>query len=103
MDVKEFVAETLKQVSEAVQENETTFKKSKNSLSGADKLQSINMFRHDDGFVTHVDFDIAVTESASQDGGAKLSIVGIGKVGGDLRQGTETVSRVKFRVPLQLK
>jgi hypothetical protein len=102
MDVKEFVAETLKQVSEAVQENKTTYKKSK-SLAGADKLQSINMFRHDDGFVTHVDFDIAVTESASKDGGAKLSIAGVGKIGGDLKQGTETVSRVKLRVPLQLK
>ncbi|RPA46301.1 hypothetical protein EGC79_13580 [Shewanella vesiculosa] len=61
------------------------------------------MFRHDDGFVTHVDFDIAVTESTSKDGGAKLSIAGVGKIGGDLKQGTETVSRVKFRVPLQLK
>jgi|TARA_R110002033_G_C3851515_1_gene235664 hypothetical protein len=29
MDVKEFVAEILKQVSEAVQENKTTYKKSK--------------------------------------------------------------------------
>jgi hypothetical protein len=102
MDVKEFVAETLKQISEAVQENETTFKKAK-SPGGSDKLQSINMFKHNDGFVTHVDFDIAVTESASKDGGAKLSIAGIGKVGGDLKQGTETVSRVKFRVPLQLQ
>ncbi|MGK0408513.1 MAG: hypothetical protein ACJASB_000660 [Shewanella psychromarinicola] len=92
----------MKQVSEAVQENKTTYKKSK-SLGGTDKLQSINMFRHDDGFVTHVDFDIAVTESASKDGGAKLSIAGVGKIGGDLKQGTETVSRVKFRVPLQLK
>jgi hypothetical protein len=102
MDVKEFVAETLKQVSEAVQENQTTYKKS-NSLSGSDKLQAINMFRHNDGFVTYVDFDIAVTESASKDGGAKLSIAGVGKIGGDLKQGTETVSRVKFRVPLQLQ
>lgn len=102
MDVKEFVAETLKQVSEAVQENQTTYKKP-NGVGGSDKLQAINMFRHNDGFVTHVDFDIAVTESSSKDGGAKLSIAGVGKLGGDLKQGTETVSRVKFRVPLQLQ
>ncbi|MBA6262215.1 hypothetical protein [Colwellia sp. Bg11-12] len=102
MDVKEFVAETLKQVSEAVQENESTYKQP-NSPSDIDSLENINMFRHDDGFVTHVDFDIAVTESTSKDGGAKLSIAGVGKIGGDLKQGTEIVSRVKFRVPLQLK
>lgn len=99
MDVKEFVSETLKQVTEAVQENGSTFS---NGRIENPALQKIGMFSHGNAFVTYVDFDIAVTESSSQDGGAKLSIAGIGGFGGDLSTGTETVSRVKFRVPIQV-
>lgn len=46
---------------------------------------------------------MAVTESSSQDGGAKLSIAGIGSLGGDLATGSKTVSRIKFNVPLHIK
>jgi hypothetical protein len=99
MDVKEFVAETLKQVTEAVNENESTLKNEKGHING---LQNINMISIGGGFITYVDFDIAVTESTSQEGGAKLSIAGLGGFGGDLSNGTETVSRVKFRVPIQV-
>ena len=99
MDVKEFVSETLKQVTEAVQENDSTYS---NGRAENTALQKIGMFSHGNAFVTYVDFDIAVTESSSQDGGAKLSIAGIGRIGGDLNSGTETVSRVKFRVPIQV-
>ncbi|XQE65158.1 hypothetical protein ACOAPY_10635 [Pseudomonas sp. P3C3] len=99
MDVKEFVAETLRQVTEAVQENQSTFSNGRADVAG---LNKINMFSHGSAFVTYVDFDIAVTESSSQEGGAKLSIAGIGALGGDLSNGTETVSRVKFRVPIQV-
>jgi hypothetical protein len=46
---------------------------------------------------------MAVTESTSQDGGAKLSIAGLGSVGGDLATGSKTVSRIKFSVPLHIE
>ncbi|OBT09583.1 hypothetical protein A9267_20770 [Shewanella sp. UCD-FRSSP16_17] len=99
MDVKEFVAETLKQVTEAVKENSSTLK---NGHGYIDELKKLNMFSHGNGFVTYVDFDIAVTESSSKEGGAKLSVAGIGALGGDLTEGTEVASKVKFRVPIQI-
>jgi hypothetical protein len=99
MDVKEFVAETLKQVTEAVKENASTLK---NGSGNVEALKKINMFSHGRGFVTFVDFDIAVTESSSKEGGAKLSIAGVGGIGGDLTQGTEVASKIKFRVPIQI-
>jgi hypothetical protein len=99
MDVKEFVAETLSQVTEAIKENESSL-----TLNGqyVSELKNINMFSLDDSWVTYLDFDIAVTESTSKEGGAKLKIAGVGDIGGDLTSGTEIASRVKFRVPLQI-
>lgn len=100
MDVKEFVAETLQQVTEAVENNSSTFKSFHRKAA---ELQKMNMFSHGQGFVTYVDFDIAVTESSSTEGGAKLKVAGIGGLGGDLKQGTEVASRVKFRVPIAIE
>jgi hypothetical protein len=100
MDVKDFVAETLRQVTEAINENESSLDTGGKHITA---LEDINMFSLNGGWVTHVDFDIAVTESSSQEGGAKLKIAGVGGIGGDLTKGTEIASRVKFRVPLQIK
>lgn len=100
MDVKDFVAETLRQVTEAINENESSLDTGGIHLPA---LQNLNMISLHGGWVTHVDFDIAVTESSSQEGGAKLKIAGVGGIGGDLTKGTEIASRVKFRVPLQIK
>ncbi|MBA6339318.1 hypothetical protein H4J57_19210 [Colwellia sp. BRX8-7] len=100
MDVKDFVSETLRQVTEAIEENESSLDSGGKYLS---HLKDLNMFSLNGGWVTHVDFDIAITESRSKEGGAKLSIAGVGGLGGDLSEGTETASRVKFRVPLQIK
>ncbi len=100
MNVKDFIAETLKQVSEAVEENSTTYKHHNRQQ---DTLQQMNMFKHNDGFVTYVDFDIAVTDMSSKDGGAKLNVVGVGSLGGDLKESTQVASKIKFRVPLNLK
>jgi hypothetical protein len=46
---------------------------------------------------------MAVTESSSKDGGAKLSIAGVGSLGGDLTAASKTVSRIKFTVPLHIQ
>jgi hypothetical protein len=100
MDVKEFVVETLRQVTEAINENESSLDSGGKHFEALNKL---NMLSLHGGWVTYVDFDIAVTESHSKEGGAKLSIAGVGGLGGGLSEGTETASRVKFRVPLQIK
>lgn len=99
MDVKEFVTETLQQVTEAIKKNNSSLNTGGVNIEA---LKNLNMFSHFNGWVTYVDFDIAVTESNSKDGGAKLSIAGFGGFGGDLSEGKEVASRVKFRVPIQI-
>ena len=98
MDIKEFVSETLSQVTEAIENNSSSLETGGRSVK---ELEKMNMFSLYSGWVTYVDFDIAVTESSSGEGGAKLQIAGVGGIGGEKRIGSETVSRVKFRVPIQ--
>ena len=100
MEVKEFVSETLKQITEAIEENSSSLSPGSVNL---EQLKNLNMFSLYGGWVTYVDFDIAITDSKSKDGGAKLNVAGVGGLGGNLSEGTETASRVKFRVPLHLK
>jgi len=100
MDIKEFVAESLRQVSEAIEANDSTF--TKENLTHLDGLKSFNMFGVGTNIISYVDFDIAVSESSSKEGGAKLSIAGVGGIGGDLKNGAETISRIKFRVPIKI-
>lgn len=101
MDIQEFITETLKQITESVQENKSTL--NSNSLQSHEKLKIKDFPLTKGGFVTSVDFDMAVTESSSQDGGAKLTIAGIGSLGGDKAASSQTVSRIKFTVPLHIK
>lgn len=98
MDIKEFVAEALQQITESVESNSSTLD---TGGTHVEELKKLNMFTLHSGWVTYVDFDIAVTESSAKEGGAKLTIAGVGGLGGDLTKGTEIISRVKFRVPLQ--
>ena len=99
MDVKEFVAETLKQITEAIHENPSTL-----DTKGRqdDHLQKIKIHAWFGGWITCVDFDIAVTQATSKEGGAKLEIAGVGGIGGDLKSGSEVVSRVQFRIPIEI-
>jgi hypothetical protein len=83
MEVREFVAETLAQVTAAINEHESTFQ---NGRGNVEDLKKINMFSHYGQCVTYVDFDIAVTESSSQEGGAELSVAGVGGFGGVIFQ-----------------
>ncbi len=99
MDVKEFVVETLKQITEAAQENPSTINDGSMNIEA---LNDIDMFSHGDGFVTYANFDIAVTVSSSKDGCAKLSVGGLGGVGGDHSVGMELVNRVKFKIPINI-
>mgnify|MGYP005811064375 CR=1 FL=1 len=102
MDIQEFITETLNQVTTSVENNLSSLNPTKlKPFEVAELKKYINPVG--DGFVTSVEFDVAVTESTSQDGGAKLSIAGLGSLGGDLATGSKTVSRIKFSVPLHIK
>jgi len=100
MDVQEFVSEALKQVTTAINQNESTFGSGAVNVDG---LQKLNIIHHGRGWITSIDFDIAVTETKTKEGGAKLSVAGVGGFGGELSEGTETVSRIKFRVPIYIQ
>lgn len=91
MDVKEFVSETLQQITEAVKENSSTLNTGGRNVEA---LKELNMFSLYRGWVTYVDFDIAVSETSSAEGGAKLSIAGVGGIGGGTSAGSEVISRI---------
>lgn len=101
MDIQEFITETLNQITTSVESNSSSLNTDNLAPFEVAELKNINSVSG--GFVTSVEFDMAVTESTSQDGGAKLSIAGLGSVGGDLATGSKTVSRIKFSVPLHIK
>ena len=102
MDVEEFVAEALKQITNAIRRNDSTFQTGPANIENLKELKIFSC-RGGCGFVTYVDFDIAVTESSSKEDGAKLSVLGVGAFGGDLTKASEVVSKIKFRVPLQIR
>ncbi len=101
MDIKEFIAETLTQITESVESNPSSLNPDKVAPFEMDKIKKIDNVRG--GFITTVEFDVAVTDSSTKDGGAKLSIAGVGSIGGDLATGSQTVSRIKFTVPLHIQ
>jgi hypothetical protein len=101
MDIKEFIAETLNQITDSVESNSSSLNTDKLAVHENSKVKDVVTVSG--GFITSVVFDVAVTESSTKDGGAKLSIAGIGSLGGDLATGSQTVSRIKFTVPLHIR
>jgi hypothetical protein len=102
MDIKEFIAETLSQITDSIINNPSSLNPDdleSYDVNNAKKVATVV----NGGFLTSVEFDVAVTESSTKDGGAKLSIAGIGSLGGELAQNSQTVSRVKFTVPLHIE
>lgn len=102
MDIKEFISETLSQITESIEGNSSSLNPDDLEAHELSKVRSVSTIVKG-GFITSVEFDVAVTESSSKDGGAKLSIAGFGSLGGDLTTGSQTVSRIKFTVPLHIK
>ena len=115
MDLKEFVAESLRQIMEGVTEA-----KEHGSNIGAEvnpfaDLGSYNrypegvIFRHMEGkggqYAQNVSFDVAVTtiEESHTKGGAKLAVAVFSAGAGKEKDRTDSsVSRVKFTVPVFL-
>ena len=100
MDIKEFISEALQQVTSSIEGNPSSLNTNNIAPYEANEIKSVTTVAG--GFITSVDFDIAVTESSQKDGGAKLSIAGVGSLGGDLATGSKSVSRIKFTVPLHI-
>jgi hypothetical protein len=110
MDLREFVAATLKQIVEGISESAEAVSKLGGAVSPAfDSRAENRLGTSKDGAgvpVYGVSFDVAVIagSSDSKEAGAGLRVVGFGGLGGKLAESAkqEITSRVQFVVPLQL-
>ena len=104
MDVKEFVSDVLTQVSAAMLDNEAVLRAPHKESKNADVSYVYERRPEGDfeGWSTVVEFNIAVTTAAESEGVAKLRIPAVGELGGDQSTSQETVSRVAFKVPIQI-
>jgi hypothetical protein len=100
MDLKDFVTKTVLQILDGVRE----------AASTVDQEAGMRVNPHYKGqppqkASTPIDFDVAVTvrETDGSAGGGRISVMGLG-VGGEITSevGTESVTRVRFKVPVQL-
>ncbi len=108
MEVKEFVAQTLKQVmaglDEANAESTVEGQVLRFGTSGQTRFMkdSPGVFQDNNGHVyTSVEFDMAVTVTGEAEGGAKLKIPYF-EGGGSGKKSSESISRVKFSIPCRL-
>jgi hypothetical protein len=112
MDLKDFVKETLVQISTGVQESIEEVRESGGftnpaALGGTKGENKSHVGSMGEGQnVFWVDFDVAVTvdENSEVSGGGKLKVAGVFSVGGEAGSGTKSSStnRVSFRIPLAL-
>ena len=113
MDLREFVKEALVQVASGVRDAQEPVRiqggfVSPSVVSGASgRSESTHFGTLSSGQqVLLVEFDVAVTATDSVEGGAgaKLAVASLFSLeaGGKGRTGSETTSRIKFKVPLAL-
>ena len=112
MELKQFIKETLVEISQGVNEAHEELKGSGTVINPSYvKNESEKVFLYTEGLVKHpliqfIDFDVAVTasEESGNTGKAGVSIVGI-NLGTQRTKDASTsgVSRIKFQVPILLK
>lgn len=108
MDLKDFVAETLVQIAEGIEQAQTELQSKK---SGA--IINTNMTETDTGqlvtggrrkAVEMVEFDVAIlaNEGTATKAGIGLSVASFVKLdaGGESKQSSGTESRIKFKIPM---
>ncbi|NNU59708.1 trypco2 family protein [Ochrobactrum soli] len=100
MELKEFVQETLKQILDGVAAAQES--KLGDNINAAHAFaENGNLFQSQYGTFTRVDFEVAVTAESAKEGKASISVWSIGGSGG-LSEKENSVSRIKFSVPLRL-
>jgi hypothetical protein len=101
MELKEFVAETLVQIQQGVQE--ATHRVSELQLNGVINPIWAEPEKHDPNHVQDVAFDIAVTvsDSTAGKGGGGINVWSV-KLGAEISESAERshVSRIQFSIPL---
>ena len=99
MELKEFIAETLVQIQEGVQDAIKRRASEESSAGVINPVFGIDMDAAGDTHVQKVEFDVAVTVTEKSGGGGKAGIKVFSiELGGELSKGAEqsTASRVKF-------
>ncbi len=94
MDLKSFIAESIKDIFDGVLEAQDYAKT---------KGGKVNVYQHDS--IRKIEYDIAVTASKTKIAGAKAKakiFVVEANFGGDLRKIDASVSRIKFIIPVEL-
>lgn len=117
MDLKDFVKETIVQISKGIEEANAELDQSEAMVNpvyvslnsqdaqgyGRTKERDPDYGNHDSKILQKVDFDVALSIEAGQQGtaGAKLSIASIG-IGaeGKTESSNKSESRIKFSIPV---
>lgn len=112
MELKEFIKETLVQISEGIEAAQTEVRESGGFVNPAHRVKVDNSDKSHFGSTENgqniflVDFDVSVTvtEGTGTDAQAKLkvgSLVNLG-AGGKSSQSSNTTNRISFKVPVSL-
>ena len=95
MELKDFISETIKQITDGILEGNTYIKEKSNSLEGIRNKY------------TQIDFDIAVTSNEENKGdlGGKISVVHVFSAGASTSKSASTSSqnRIQFNVHAAIK
>ena len=93
VELKDFIRQTLVDISEGVREANSAYKQARKSQENAFILTPGR--GKEEG--TGIHFDVAVTTHAAKGGQASIKVLSLG-VGGELQHRSESVSRIQFTV-----
>ncbi|TAU80468.1 hypothetical protein ELI41_29620 (plasmid) [Rhizobium leguminosarum] len=104
MELKDFVSETFKQIIDGVKDSRSIGDEASGIASNErfriERLHPNLMQDHVGALYTVVEFDVAVTAGAKVEGGGGVDVYAF-KLKGGLDTHDETVSRVKFSIPMK--
>ena len=102
MDLKEFTKQALVQIVEGTKEANDVIKQYNANIHNEDVDSNTGISYS----LTNVDFDVAITatEIEGANGGGGIKVMGVFNAGGEIESKTEnqTISRVKYTIPLVL-
>lgn len=93
VELKEFIRQTLFDISEGIREANAAYKQSRNIEENAFVLTPGRGQQEGTG----IHFDVAVTTQAVTGGQASIKVLSVG-IGGDHQHTSESVSRIRFTV-----
>ena len=99
MDLKTFIEETISEILDGVKATQEKYKTEQSGMVVPMYASYPDAKGHGKGQL--VDFDVAVTTSDGKEGSAGLKVLGVGAKG-TMSESSNTVSRIKFKIPIAL-